>query len=85
MIVRFNRTLDSVAFAEKHPIAHVIVGHYNPHELVDEEGTAQPSYFKVLSTAQNGLSLEGECTWFVDVDTATIKLSYALAHAMGLS
>ena len=80
MIVRFRRTLDPATFAEKHPMPHVIVGHYNPHEQIDEEGTGQPSYFKVLGTAQNGLSLAGECTGFVDTRTATIKLSYALAE-----
>jgi hypothetical protein len=80
MIVRFARTLDPFTFAEKYPIPHVIVGHYNPHEQIDEEGTGQPSYFKVLGTAQNGLSLAGECTGFVDTRTATIKLSYALAQ-----
>ena len=80
MIVRLARTLDPFTFAEKYPMPHVIVGHYNPHEQIDEEGTGQPSYFKVLGTAQNGLSLAGECTGFVDTRTATIKLSYALAE-----
>jgi hypothetical protein len=74
------RTLDPFTFAEKHPMPHVIVGHYNPHELIDEEGTGQPSYFKVLCTCQNGLSLAGECTFSVDMSAATIKLSYALAE-----
>jgi hypothetical protein len=80
MIVRFARTLDQFTFAEKYPMPHVIVGRYNPHEQIDEEGTGQPSYFKVLGSAQNGLSLAGECTGFVDTRTATIKLSYALAE-----
>jgi hypothetical protein len=80
MIIRFARTLDPFTFAEKYPMPHVIVGHYSPHEQIDEEGTGQPSYFKVLGTAQNGLSLAGECTGFVDTRTATIKLSYALAE-----
>ena len=78
MIVRLARTLDPFTFAEKYPMPHVIIGRYNPHEQIDEEGTGQPSYFKVLGTAQNGLSLAGKCTGFVDTRTATIKLSYAL-------
>jgi hypothetical protein len=80
MIVRFRRTLDPATFAKKHPMPHVIVGHYNPHEQIDEEGTGQPSYFTVLGTAQNALSLAGECSGFVDMGTATIKLSYAVAE-----
>jgi hypothetical protein len=80
MIVRFRRTLDPATFAEKYPMPHVIVGHYNPHEQIDEEGTGQPSYFTVLGTAQNALSLVGECSGFVDMGTATIKLSYAVAE-----
>jgi hypothetical protein len=59
---------------------HVIIGHYNPHEQIDEEGTGQPSYFRVLRTCQNGLSLARECTFSVDRSAATIKLSYALAE-----
>jgi hypothetical protein len=80
MIVRFGRTLDQFTFAAKYPLPHVIVGHYNPHDQIDEEGTGQPSYFTILGTAQNRLSLAGECTGFVDMGTATIKLSYALAE-----
>ena len=80
MIVRFARMLDPFTFAEKYPMPHVIVGHYNPHEQIDEEGTGQPSYFKVLRTCQNGLSLAGECTYSVDMRAAKIKLSYALAE-----
>jgi hypothetical protein len=80
MIVRLARTLDPFTFAEKYPMPHVIIGHYNPHEQIDEEGTGQPSYFKVLRTCQNGLSLAGECTFSVDMTAATIKLSYALVE-----
>jgi hypothetical protein len=54
---------------------HVIIGRYNPHEQIDEEGTGHPSYFTVLGRALNGLSLAGESTGFVDTRTATIKLS----------
>jgi hypothetical protein len=64
----------------KYPMPHVIIGRYNPHEQIDEEGTGQPSYFKVLRTCQNGLSLAGECTYSVAMSAATIKLSYALAE-----
>ena len=80
MIVRLARTLDPFTFAEKYPMPHVIIGRYNPHEQIDEEGTGQPSHFKVLRTCQNGLSLAGECTYSRDMSAATIKLSYALAE-----
>ena len=80
MIVRFARTLDPFTFAENYPMPHVIIGRYNPHEQIDEEGTGHPSYFTVLGRALNGLSLAGESTGFVDTRTATIKLSYALAE-----
>jgi len=80
MIVQFRRTLDPATFAEKYPMPHIVIGHYNPHEQIDEEGTGRPSYFTALSTAQNGLSLEGECTGCVDMGTATIRLSYAFAR-----
>ena len=80
MIVRLARTLDPFTFAEKYPMPHVIIGRYNPYEQIDEEGTGQPSYFKVLRTCQNGLSLAGECTYSVDMSAATIKLSYAFAE-----
>lgn len=80
MTVQFRLTLDPATFAEKYPRPHIVIGHYNPHEQIDEEGTGQPSYFTVLGTAQNGLSLSGECTGVVDMRSATIKLSYALAE-----
>ena len=80
MIVRHALTLDPFTFAEKYPMPHVVIGYYNPHEQIDEEGTGQPSYLKVLRTCQNGLSLAGECTFSVDMTTATIKLSYALVE-----
>jgi hypothetical protein len=80
MIVRLARTLDPFTFAEKYPMPHVIIGRYNAHEQIDEEGTGQRSYFRVLRTCQNGLSPAGECTYSVDMSAATIKLSYALAE-----
>ena len=45
-----------------------------------KRGRGSRANFKVLHTAQNGLSLVGECTFFVNMGTATIKLSYALAE-----
>jgi hypothetical protein len=80
MMVWLARTLDPFTFAEKYPMPHVIIGRYNPHEQIDEEGTGQPSYFKVLRTCHNGLCLGGECTFSVDMTAATIKLSYAVVE-----
>jgi hypothetical protein len=80
MILRFRRTLSPWDFAAKHPKPHVIVGHYNPLQQIDEEATGQPSYFAVLGTVQNALSLVGDCSGLVDRETATITLSYALAE-----
>jgi hypothetical protein len=80
MIVRFARTLSPWQFAERHPKAHTIIGHYNPCEQIDEEGTGRPSYFSVVSTAQNGLSLKGDRTALVHPSSATLRLSYALAE-----
>ena len=57
MIVRFARTLSPWQFAERHPKAHTIIGRYDPVEQIDEEGTGSPSYFRVLASAENGLSL----------------------------
>jgi hypothetical protein len=80
VVLRFCRTLDRFTFAAKHPRPHVIVGHYNPLEQIDEEATGEPSYFGVLVSAQKALALAGDCTGLVDMGTATIKLSYALAE-----
>jgi hypothetical protein len=80
MIVRFARTLSPWQFAERHPKAHTIIGHYNPFEQIDEEGTGRPSYFSVFSSVQNDLSLVGDCTSLVHASSATLRLSYALAQ-----
>ena len=80
MIVRFARTLGAAAFAEKHPRAHVIVGHLDRNFAVDEEATGEPTLFTVLMTAQNTLDLIGECTAMVDSSASTMRLSYALAE-----
>lgn len=80
MIVIFKRALDPRTFAEKHPKAHVVVGHDEPDEQIDEEETGEPGYFTVLSTAQNTLGLIGECTGIGDHTTSTIRLSFARAE-----
>ena len=84
MIVRVARTLSPWQFAERHPKAHTIIGHYNPFEQIDEEGSGRPSYFRVFSSAQSGLSLAGDCTLLVHMSSATLRLSYALAEDAAL-
>ena len=79
MILRFRRTLSPWDFATKHPKPHVIVGHYNPLQQIDSEATGQPSYFAVLGTVENALSLVGDCSGLVERDKAAITLTYALA------
>ena len=80
MILRFRRTLTPWDFAEKHPKPHVIFGRYDPLQQIDEEATGQPSYFAVLGTVENALSLVGDCSGLVERDKATITLTYALAE-----
>lgn len=79
MIVYRRRTLYVTTFAGKYPNPFAIIAHFDPREQIDEEGTGQPSYFSVLSAAQTGLGLRGECTGIVNTPTATIRLSFALA------
>ena len=56
-----------------------MIVYFDPREQIDEEGTGQPSYFSVLSVAQTGLGLRGECTGIVNTPTATNNLSFVLA------
>lgn len=80
MIDRPRRTLYVGTFAEKYPNPFVLVGHFNPHEQIDEEGTGQPSYLGVLTGAERGLDLVGEYTGIVNTPTATLRLSFAHAE-----
>lgn len=79
MIVYQGRTLDVYAFAEKYPSPHVVIGHYNPLEQVDEEATGQPSFFGLLCSTLDALGLAGDWTGISKRVTATIKLSFAVA------
>jgi hypothetical protein len=80
MIVSLARTIDPFTFARKYPKAHVILGRFDPRFASDEEASGEPTLLTVLMMAQNTLGLVGECTGTVDVSSATMRLSYALAE-----
>jgi hypothetical protein len=80
MIVRFARTLAPHQFARKYPKPHVVVGHFDPKFVIDEEATGEPSLFTVLLTAKNTLDLVGECTGIVDSSSSTMRFSFALGE-----